>query len=76
MALSADELHLALGTIARWRGDPEAPLGCPRCGAAGLSLADHSARPHAEWYHLSCAGCGLDETIHIPLAPPSVGGPD
>jgi predicted RNA-binding Zn-ribbon protein involved in translation (DUF1610 family) len=75
MALSADELATSLAVIARWRDDPEAPLPCPRCGAAELSLADRSARPYAEWYQLSCAGCGLAETIHIPLGPP-LGGLD
>lgn len=76
MALTADELRQALAVIARRRADAGAELPCPRCGEAGLALADHSARPHAEWYHLSCKGCGLDETIHIPLAPPPTGGPD
>lgn len=34
------------------------------------------ARPHAEWYHIACAGCGLDETIHIPLGSPTMGDSD
>lgn len=76
MALSADELERALAIIGRWRADAEAALACPRCSAAGPSIADRSARPYAEWYQLSCAGCGLDETIHIPLGPPVVGGLD
>lgn len=75
MALSADELAAALVVIARWRDDADAQLDCPRCGAAGLALVDRSARPYAEWYNLSCAGCGLAETIHIPLGPP-LGGLD
>lgn len=74
MGLSADELRSALRIIALWRADAEAPRDCPRCGASGLGLADRSARPYAEWYHLACAGCGLDETIHIPLGPPVAGG--
>jgi transcription elongation factor Elf1 len=73
MALSTDELRLALAAIARWRIDAEATLDCPRCGADGLHLADRSARPHAEWYHLSCTACGLDETVHIPLGSPDTG---
>ena len=76
MSLTADELKAALEVIAAWRADPEAPTACPRCGAAGLTLEDRSARPHAEWYYLACAGCGLDETIHIPLGPPTMGGLD
>jgi hypothetical protein len=76
LALAADELRLALGVIALWRADPAAALDCPRCGAAGLVLADRSARPYAEWYHLSCAGCDLDETIHITLGPPVIGSYD
>jgi transcription elongation factor Elf1 len=76
MALSADEIRLARAAIARRQADADAVLDCPRCGAAGLVLTDRSARPHAEWYHLCCAGCGLDETLHIPLGPPTIGGLD
>lgn len=76
MALSANELGLALEAIARWRADSAAALGCPRCGAEGLQLVDRSARPYAEWYHLSCTGCGLDETVHIPLGSPDIGSLD
>lgn len=76
MALSAGELRTALQSIAHWRAEPETPVACPRCLAHGLALADRSARPYAEWYQLSCTACGLDETIHIPLAPPPMGDPD
>jgi hypothetical protein len=76
MGLSADELRLALADIARWREDPDISLDCPRCKTAGLAVTDRSARPYAEWYHLACSGCGLDETIHIPLGPPVMGGLD
>ena len=76
MGLSAGELRNALTIIAGWRTDPDAQVACPRCGQAGLAIADRSARPYAEWYHLGCAACGLDETIHIPLGPPVVGGLD
>ncbi len=80
MGLPATALATALETIRRWRDDPEAPVACPSCGRSGLAIADRSARPYAEWYQLSCGlsdgGCGLDETIHIPLGPPVMGGLD
>lgn len=76
MSVTADEMPRALAAIARWRSDPEMTVPCPRCGADGLAIADRSARPYAEWYHLSCPGCGLDETVHIPLGPPVMGGLD
>lgn len=76
MGLSADELAAALAVIARRRADSEVVVSCPRCSATGLGLADRSARPYAEWYQLSCAACGLEETIHIPLGPPVIGGFD
>ena len=73
MGLTADELRTSLEVITAWRSDPDAAHPCPRCSAPGLALADRSARPYAEWYHLACAGCGLDETIHIPLGSPTMG---
>lgn len=76
MGLPADELRKALDTLAAWRADPDAPSACPHCGETRLAIADRSARPHAEWYHLVCAACGLDETIHIPLGAPTMGSPD
>jgi hypothetical protein len=76
MTLTAAELKAALASIAHWREEPEAAVSCPRCGAMGLALADRSARPYAEWYHLACPACGLDETVHIPLGPPVMGGLD
>jgi predicted RNA-binding Zn-ribbon protein involved in translation (DUF1610 family) len=76
MSVTAEELRGALRCIDRWRADAEASLACPRCGREGLTIADRSARPYAEWYQLGCAGCGLDETIHIPLGPPVMGGLD
>jgi hypothetical protein len=76
MGLSAAQLQSALESIARWRENPETPAACPQCGQAGLAIADRSARPYAEWYQLACGGCGLDETIHIPLGPPVMGGLD
>jgi hypothetical protein len=67
--LHHDEQDRALGLVTDWRLSGE-PQPCPRCKAMPLAIEDRSARPHAEWYHLSCAGCGLDATLHIPLAAP------
>lgn len=71
MALSRDMVERALGSIAAWRADPEAPVACPACGEPGLTVVDRSARPYAEWYYLNCARCGLEETLHVPMIPPS-----
>jgi transcription elongation factor Elf1 len=76
MGLSGDEFQSAMTGIAGRRADPDAAFACPRCGAAGLVLTDRSARPHAEWYHLACGACGLDETIHIPLGAGPMGSDD
>jgi hypothetical protein len=68
MALDAEQQREAVRRIAAWRAAPREPVSCPACGAAGLRIIDRSARPHAEWYALSCAACGLDETLHMALA--------
>jgi predicted RNA-binding Zn-ribbon protein involved in translation (DUF1610 family) len=70
MALTAEQQRAASRLMAQWRADPQTPVVCPACGKAGLEIIDRSARPYAEWYALSCAACGLDETLHIPLAAP------
>ena len=70
MALEADKLGVAYRCVTTWRANPGAPAMCPACGASGLAIVDRSARPYAEWYALSCASCGLEHTLHIPLAPP------
>lgn len=70
VALDGDRLGKATRAIAAWRTCPRTSLACPVCGRDGLAIIDRSARPHAEWYALSCADCGLDETLHIPLGPP------
>jgi transcription elongation factor Elf1 len=68
--LPVDKMPAALTRIATWRSAPAEPVSCPVCEAAGLVIIDRSARPYAEWYALSCAACGLDTDIHIPMAPP------
>ncbi len=70
-ALAAEKIGAALAAITAWRLDPDQPVPCPACGADGLTVVDQSARPYAEWYALSCTTCGLDHTLHIPLAPPT-----
>jgi hypothetical protein len=71
MGLGQEDVTKALRSIAAWRADPDSPATCPVCGAAHLSIIDRSARPYAEWYYLTCAQCGLEETLHIPMSPPS-----
>jgi hypothetical protein len=71
VGLTPEETRLALGAIAAWRSDSSVPVACPRCGVAGLIIIDRSARPYAEWYALSCAACGLEHALHIPMSPPS-----
>ena len=70
MALAGDQLREAMRNIALWRADPRAPVACPACGKLGLAVVDRSARPYAEWYALSCAACGLSETVNVPLGAP------
>ena len=70
MALTADQQREAARRIASWRTDPEQAVVCVACDRPGLAIIDRSARPYAEWYALSCAACGLDETLHIALGPP------
>lgn len=57
----------ALAAITAGRLNSDIAVPCPVCGNAGLEVDDRSARPHAEWYALSCASCGLNDTIHIPM---------
>lgn len=68
--LTRDQMQTAMATVAKWRLVRTNPIACPVCGADGLEIIDRSARPHAEWYALSCKACGLDESIHIPLGMP------
>jgi hypothetical protein len=69
MALDADQLREAARSVAAWRLDRDEPVACPACGKLGLGIIDRSARPFAEWYVLTCLGCGLSETLNIPLGP-------
>ena len=68
--LTPDEARLALERIGLWRAGGGTPVPCPRCNREGVSITDRSARPYAEWYAFSCAACGLEATLHIPMSPP------
>lgn len=65
--LTDRELGAALVSITQWRMTPDEAVLCPRCGVPGVSVTDHSARPHTEWYRLVCGACGLDQMITMPL---------
>ena len=69
--LTADEMAAALQRIYTWRGAPDDAVACPRCQAVGLTVSDRSARPYSEFYALACPACGMDVTVHIPLAGPA-----
>jgi hypothetical protein len=66
--LHAEEFIRAMQRIADWRANPGRPVACPVCNEVCLIIEDQSARPHAEWYHLTCPACELDTNVHIPLA--------
>lgn len=68
--LPPNRMREAMAAITAARQHPETPAPCPVCSTPGLRIVDQSARPHAEWYALTCASCGLADTIHIPLGPP------
>jgi hypothetical protein len=67
VALTAEQQREAMRRVAVWRADPQQPVACPVCETPGLEVIDRSARPHAEWYALTCPTCGLAETLHIPM---------
>lgn len=72
--VTSETMPAALSAIMGWRVAPELALACPLCGAAGLAVSDHSARPHAEWYRLVCRACGLDQMLAVPLGAVVPGG--
>ncbi|HMN37374.1 MAG TPA: hypothetical protein PKD49_06645 [Hyphomicrobium sp.] len=73
-ALDQDRLAVALKAVRSWRARLEGVLSCPVCGVTGLVVTDCSSRPHAEWYRLQCAACGLEEVLNIPLGAGKPGG--
>jgi hypothetical protein len=72
--ITTETMPAALSAIMAWRVTPDLAPGCPLCGAAGLAVSDHSARPHAEWYRLVCHVCGLDQMLAVPLGAVVPGG--
>jgi hypothetical protein len=72
--ITRETLDAALAAITAWRAVPEVAPVCPLCGAGGLAISDHSARPHSEWYHLVCRSCGLDQMLAVPLGAAVPGG--
>ena len=66
-SLTAEQVTETLRRIAAWRLAPEQPVMCPVCETPALEIEDRSARPHAEWYVISCPACGLSETLQLPL---------
>jgi hypothetical protein len=68
--LPSEHVPDALDRIATWRADPWMVQACPVCQVPGLIIIDRSVRPYSEWYALTCAACGLDGTVHIPLPGP------
>lgn len=67
-ALDQEKLAVAMASIRAWQADPASALvSCPVCAAKGLVITDCSSRPHAEWYRLQCASCGLEEMLNIPM---------
>lgn len=53
--------------VQAWRTHTE-NLACPSCQSGELQIKDVSARPHTEWYRLTCKACEFDKTITRPLA--------
>jgi len=68
--LPPDLVKRAHERLNQWRAAPKRLVACPVCGHDGLKVIDRSARPHSEWYAISCDACGLDDTLHIPTTPP------
>ncbi|MBA2126922.1 hypothetical protein DLM45_11930 [Hyphomicrobium methylovorum] len=70
MELPGNRVKDAFDCVMAWRTDRLTPRRCPVCGADGLEISDHSARPYVEWYILACGACGLEARLSLPLAGP------
>jgi hypothetical protein len=65
--LPAATVQAAHAVIAAWQLAPERPAACPVCGAVALAIVDRSTRPYTAWFALTCASCGLDDTVTYAL---------
>ena len=68
--LRPENLSDAMAALNAWRQNSGSAVHCPLCGEPGLAVEDHSTRPYAEWYAMTCSSCGFDDTLHIPGATP------
>ena len=50
-----------------WQHHKDKPVSCPVCTTGNLTIIDQSARPHREWYALSCPSCGFKKTVGVSL---------
>jgi hypothetical protein len=50
-----------------WQHHKDKPVACPICATGSLTIVDRSARPHREWYAISCASCGFEKTVGVSL---------
>ena len=50
-----------------WQHHKDKPVTCPVCAANTLTVIDRSARPHREWYALSCPSCNFTKTVGVSL---------
>lgn len=64
---SLDHLHALVKT---WQRNQDGIHDCPACDMPGILIIDASARPHTEWYIVTCINCGLSEALAVPLAAP------
>lgn len=66
---SAESVHFdeLLERTRHYSRDRQANLSCPSCGTPGLAVDDQSTPPVAMWYTVTCARCGLAETVHVPI---------
>jgi hypothetical protein len=62
----------AVSVITTWRQNGMAPA-CPFCPTGRITIVDRSARPHREWYVLSCAECSFEQTVSISMKSPVPG---
>jgi hypothetical protein len=65
ITLDVADQRRAFAIVDSWRiagaaGDAD----CVRCGARRMAIVNASTPPHAEWFLLSCAACGLDTMLH------------